>query len=757
MHFVPREDYENDGERVFWEAVKDALKEEKGYCWRKYPVTNINGHRFEPDILVLHPDWGLNVIEVKGCSISNIETIEGYIWYMRNWYSDDIAPLEQAEKQMWAIADRLKNFRSGLLRASNGYCKVNHRAFVALPFINEQEWQEKLGENLSAPTWQAIFSTDLSPERLLHKLVVTPKREQGLTEEEWDAAVALLTGSEAIQQRPRRPTKRHDSKAAWLRQSEQKIKAFDLQQHRVAIQIPAGPQRIRGLAGTGKTIVLAQKTANMHVTYPNWDIVVTFYSRSLYEQITNYIRGFVQQFSQGTIDEPNWEKIHILHGWGGHGRRGFYYDMCEAMRQPFRSWDSAVDHFATLSARIALDKCCEELIASGSVPELFDAILIDEAQDFGEHFFRLCYHALRQPKRIIWGYDEVQSLEELKIPTAEMLFGKDVDDNPLVNLDGVYPNEAEKDMILYHCYRNPRPVLIAAHSFGLGLRRKGGALQFIDTVAGWQDIGYDVRGAKGKDLKKGMEVTLYRPESNSPHLLEKLAGYHNLVSWKLFRNRDRELKWIVEDITRNIVDEELRPDEIAVIALDSRRRYADREYSLLYEGLLQNGITAIRVGTDTGNDVFRVNGAVTITSIFRAKGNEASLVYVYGFEYAGIGRGDHDVVIRRNQAFTAMSRTRGWLVLTGIGNVAKESFEEIEAILEQIGAISFVVPDMEKIQRNLETYEYQRRRKRVKKAEQSIQKTIKDLADVDPDEISSDMKKQLLRLLLGDKDFSDLE
>jgi superfamily I DNA and RNA helicase len=97
-----------------------------------------------------------------------------------------------------------------------------------------------------------------------------------------------------------------------------------------------------------------------------------------------------------------------------------------------------------------------------------------------------------------------------------------------------------------------------------------------------------------------------------------------------------------------------------------------------------------------------------------------------------------------------MTRTKGWLVLSGVGEVAKTLFEEIEAILEKIGEVSFIVPDMNKIERNLETYENQRRRKRIADAEKSIQKTIKNLADVNPEELSPELKKQLYRLLFGD-------
>jgi len=270
MEFVSTENFDSDAEKVMWDAIKMAFESEPGYCWHNYPITSMSGPRLVPDILILHPVWGLNVIEVKGCFINNVEAIAGPIWYMRNWYEDQMAPLQQADKHMWAIVDRLKEFRYGILRDDNGYCKLTHRSFVALPFITEQEWREKFGSNLAEPKWQSIFSTNLEPGELKNRLSNVPIRKQGaITEDEWNAAIAVLMGSEALQTIPRRPSKRDNNKASMLRQVEEMMRAFDLQQHKVAVQTPAGPQRIRGLAGTGKTVVLAQKAAFMHVNYPD--------------------------------------------------------------------------------------------------------------------------------------------------------------------------------------------------------------------------------------------------------------------------------------------------------------------------------------------------------------------------------------------------------------------------------------------------------------------------------------------------------
>lgn len=747
MEFLPTREFGSTAEEMMWNALRSACGTQPGYCWHHHPITTLRGNSVEPDIVLLHPVIGLTIIEVKGCRISDIESIDGYTWYMiESWYESEMAPLEQAKVHMYAVLDRLKLFRYGLLRKENGDCKIYSRAFVALPFVTEQEWIQRFGSHISAPKNDVIFSSDLvNGDSLWRKLTSAIPKGMDLTEEEWNATTALLVGSEGVQPKVRRPAKRKDSRAAHLRQVEDRLAAFDIQQHRFAIQLPPGPQRLRGLAGTGKTVVLAQKAAQTHVHFPDWDIAFTFYTRSLYGQVRELITKFVHQFSNGEISAPNWDKIQVLHGWGASKQLGLYRSVCQRFGYHFRTYTDASQYFATQSAMAALDSSCQELLEF-EIPEIYDAIFIDEGQDFGKYYFQMCYHLLRQPKRIVWGYDEVQSLEALAVPTAEELFGRDATGVPVVDLDGSYPNGIEKDQILYHCYRNPRPVLLAAHAFGLGLVRKGGAVQFINTVGGWQDIGYELEGSSSDKLKEGEIVTLHRIPDNSPHHLEQIVGYHNLVERRLFQNREDEISWIADDIRRNIFEEELKPEEIVVISLDSRKRLYEPEFALLQNKLQIQGIDLL----DTGSapDTFRREACVSFSSIFRAKGNEGSLVYVYGFERSG---GKTDTVKKRNTAFTAMTRTKGWLVLTGIGDEAKEQFVELDAILEQVGKVTFVVPDIAKIQRNLETFENQRRRERNKKAEKSMSQLIKDLADVDPSDLSEDQKKILYRILFNNR------
>src|SRR4029077_13748569 len=103
------------------------------------------------------------------------------------------------------------------------------------------------------------------------------------------------------------------------------IATLDNLQSKAVIETVEGVQRIRGLAGSGKTIVLALKVAYLHAQHPDWKIAVTFNTRSLKGQFQRLINTFV---IEQTNNEPDWDQIQILNAWGAPGgkdREGVYY------------------------------------------------------------------------------------------------------------------------------------------------------------------------------------------------------------------------------------------------------------------------------------------------------------------------------------------------------------------------------------------------------------------------------------------------
>lgn len=715
----------NYAEEVIWKALESSIINDVGVCYHRYPVFSADRSRREPDILILHREWGLFVIECKGLKIENIDRIEGAVWKTSNWHSSQETPFSQAEDQMWQVMSKFKGETQLRQRRE---CVVQGHTFIGLPFITKSEWIAK-GLDLSpASPNTIIFADDLEPDMLRKRLQAVPAEEiqQELSDNQWKLALGVLQGSPVLRRELRPEAKKVDSKSSMLRQVEQQMSMMDREQMKVGIQIPNGPQRIRGLSGSGKTVVLCLKAAQMHEKHPDWDIVYTFYTKSLYGMIKSLIARFYRYWVD---QEPNWDKIHVLHAWGARGYPGLYRHIAGKMMQPPRSFGEAANVFSHVENNQLLGSCCEELRNTGEVPKLFDAILVDEGQDFHFNFYRLCYDTLKEPKRLIWAYDDIQSLESLSIPTAIEIFGTSADGTPLVSLEGSYPDgEIEKDLILHRCYRTPRPVLVMAHIFGMGLLRPGGAVQFIPTAGGWTDIGYEIVSG---NFKQGEKVTIRRPTSNSPQTLEKLAGYKNLVQYRSFSNRQDELAWVAEQIESNIKVDEVSPEEIMVISLDWRNSKTD--FWALKQTLAEKQINAIRPGHDVQMDVFQVKDNVTLTNIFPAKGNEASIVYVIGFEQVG----SHPTLIvqERNQAFTAMTRTRGWCILTGVGGMAEVLFEEIGKILADPDNITFVVPDPKTVQRNLDNLEYEKRRNKLKKADGLFTELKRILGEIDDPEI----------------------
>jgi superfamily I DNA and RNA helicase len=103
----------------------------------------------------------------------------------------------------------------------------------------------------------------------------------------------------------------------------QRLSEFDLQQEHIGKEIPPGPQRIRGIAGSGKTVLLCQKAAHIHLKHPEWDIAFVFFSRSLYHPIIAQLDKWLRRFSSGEVGyDPKNQKFQVLHAWGAKYQPG---------------------------------------------------------------------------------------------------------------------------------------------------------------------------------------------------------------------------------------------------------------------------------------------------------------------------------------------------------------------------------------------------------------------------------------------------
>lgn len=490
-----------------------------------------------------------------------------------------------------------------------------------------------------------------------------------------------------------------DSKGAKLKFLEDSIANLDNIQGRAVIETVEGVQRIRGLAGSGKTIILALKAAYLHSQHPDWRIAVTFNTRSLKEQFKRLINTFVIEQSG---EEPIWSNISILNAWGAPGepdRSGIYYKFVKAHSIEYVDFQSARKRFDYNEAFSGV--CKEALESIIDEKHLFDLILIDEAQDFDSSFFQMCYSMLAGKKRLVYAYDELQSLTDTSLPPPEELFGNNSHGAPNVQFTDNIPEKPQQDIILEKCYRNSRPLLATAHALGFGIYREPdpktgtGLIQMFDQSELWLDVGYEVQ--KG-NLADDQNVRLSRTTETSPSFLENHSDIDDLIQFIKFDSAVEQAEWIASEIQKNLSEDELDPDDIIVINPDplSTKKVVGVPRSILFK----NGISTHLAGVDVSPDVFfdRENTSIAFTGIFRAKGNEAGMVYVMNAQDCAQSFGNIATV--RNQLFTAITRSKSWVRVLGVGEDMQILIDEFEKAKAEDFALDFVYPS-EEVRKNM--------------------------------------------------------
>jgi len=552
-----------------------------------------------------------------------------------------------------------------------------------------------------------------------------------------NAAVQRVTTIKPPQKRV--SVQRRTSRGGLLKQIEAEIANLDRWQKRAAIETPDAPQRIRGLAGSGKTIVLALKASYLHVLNPEWKIAVTFQTRSLYQQFRDLIRRFT---FDAIHDEPDWDQLRVLHAWGSAGDPGIYSEL--SLTNDIKPRDFLYGK-ETYGWDQAFGGVCGELLASlgGRNPEpIFDAILIDEAQDFPQAFFELAHLAVCEPKRVIFAYDELQNLGVYSMSPPSELFGQDANGRPRVPELSNEPRSPHQDIVLPVCYRNTPWALTIAHALGFGIYRDGGLVQFFDDPHLWSDIGYEVVAG---DMSPGRRIELRRSRESFPGYFTDLLQPEDAVQHHTFGNDEDQARWLAENIQRNLTQDELEFRDILVIIANPVT--AAKRAATIVRHLEERNIPAHLAGVTTSRDVLFDEDSVAISSIYRAKGNEAPMVYLLDSDYCYSG---FELIKRRNILFTAMTRSRAWVRLAGCGEKMDSLSDEVKAVVASNYSLRFTVPTgpeldkMRKIHRDMSKKE----RERAHKIEQTLESfaELAERGDLSLDQLPPELRERLKSL-----------
>lgn len=448
---------------------------------------------------------------------------------------------------------------------------------------------------------------------------------------------------------------------------------LDHEQNRAVIETVEGIQCIRGPAGTGKTVVLALKAAYLHARYRTWRIAVICHARSLRDVFRSHIeRAHIRHANE----PPNWDLVRVVGAWasGWNDHPGLYEEYCREAGLRSMSLEKSWERFGRDGA---LAGACQEALGRGGSTPIYDAILVDEAQEFPMEFFQVCRALLKKPRHLVCTYDDLTNLE----PSP-----------PVERLGRVFDGGCQ-NLVLEKSYGSPPTVITTAHALQLGIYRTPpkaaatGLTQMFDDPECWERLGYQV---KEGELGYGEEVTLARRPDAIPVFFEKNSPRSNPIDCKVFETYTEQTSWLVDEIKRNLDEDEFSCRDVLVVYPDPStiRVRSAQARAMLFE----YEIAPYLAGVDPNGDVYWPDGdAVVFCSVDQARGREAAMVYVVDAQdYQSQG---NDLARRRNRLYLAITRSRGWVRILGVGPAMIELAAECRRVAEEGYQLRFRYPD----------------------------------------------------------------
>ncbi|MBN1971399.1 MAG: DEAD/DEAH box helicase [Candidatus Delongbacteria bacterium] len=698
-----------------WDIIVDKLHSTEGIIGFKTPSL---GKEIEetPTFILRSKNQGIVIIDIVNQNILGFDE-ENEFWKINDndfLYSRDLV-VDAYEQE---IENRLKEDKV-LFDLRKKEWKISHKITKYIIFSQNTSAEIKVFNSKAKNELTNIFFGVDNFSTGLDEILI----KETYSQEKIDIIDSVLDGSNIYSKVTKQKIEKSPENInEFIKKSLDNTFKLDSIQRQIALQIPNGPQRIRGLAGTGKTIILCMKAALAHKFFPEMKILFVFNTQSMYNQVESLITKY---YFNEVKKMPNWSNLNVLHAWGGSNKPGLYYNTANSIGM------KPLNFMNVRSAGDPLDAIYSDLLKNGKdkIEAIYDIVLIDEAQDFPASFFETVFYLTKESsfesklKRIVWAFDEFQSLTDIKIKEPEELFGKDKNKKPNIlnsDLDGQYKGNISKDFVLPNSYRNPRINLMVAHGIALGLYSSNSKMP-MEYKKEWEARGYTLISPNKSKFTEGDNVIVERESNFSKNNLEKLLEErnteHKLIQYQDFINTQQQLDAIIKKVTWLITEQKVEPEEILIINLDSRNSKSEFQY--IRQQLDIKEIKCITPGFIESNDSFKEPGFVTLSTPFRAKGNETNIVFVVNSQKVV-----NDSTLRmRNAIFVAITRSRGWCYIYSSGENSKLLKNEISLIQEHYPRFNFIFPNEDEITRK---YAILSSNKDLEKADNQINDLLSD-------------------------------
>ncbi len=362
------------GERLFFRTLKTYLPDD----YIVYFEPEIQGKR--PDFVIIGPDLGLVVLEVKDYTKKTLFQINHDEWHIVTTSGDQAvikSPMKQARDNMFHVVDVLKKDKN-LVQLDGKYMfqlkfpyghgvvftRMNAKDFVQEGLYSVIEPHLCLTRGEIDPDKEE-FSEEVLMEKILNMFVVPFRLREPLSTEDINAIRYHLFPEVRISAEFKPPVPYQDQ----LLLSLHDIKTMDLHQENLAKQIGDKNRLIRGVAGSGKTIILASRAKMLSKQNPDWKILILCYNISLANAIQQMIHHMLNEPEDLFDFDPNRKSVQNQN----------------IIVRNFHAW---LKNDLKIREQ-QLPDIIEKIEKNEAILPNYDAILIDEGQDFETDWLRL--------------------------------------------------------------------------------------------------------------------------------------------------------------------------------------------------------------------------------------------------------------------------------------------------------------------------------------------------------------------------------
>jgi hypothetical protein len=307
----------------------------------------------EPDFVLIDPLKGICIIEVKDWSINYIETINRRYVYTTGGRRDN--PMFRTNQYF--------NLAKGLLESDTrlldevGYLNFNIYSKVVFTNITSSECEtNNLGTVLNQPPTIYFTSNQL---RGLDIRGLFSIETCNLDPAQMRVIRSILSPEITIHN-----DLGNESDFVDINET---IKALDSEQEQFAKRIPYGHYMVSGVPGSGKTVILLSRAIFLSKENPDWKIRVVTYNRSLVRKLESRLECLYPDLDLMGI---KYENITL----STFSKLALEMANTEVPQDPDDDW------WTYELPQKALEKARPK----------FDAVLVDEYQDFYEDWIKLC-------------------------------------------------------------------------------------------------------------------------------------------------------------------------------------------------------------------------------------------------------------------------------------------------------------------------------------------------------------------------------